>query len=224
MLPEHGATLDDELTALDALPLEELRRRMAIVTELTGTAASCSQVTRRYRLPGGTRYAWNDSGGTSLYVYVTDDGRALLVTFEADHQLNIGFGDEDHPYLRAMLQGVPSDLLRMTEVPGQDSGDRYPDLTLTDPDTGRRLLAATGVFWYDGQRWRHAAEGVLAACAWEGIEPTEEPTVAASVYLLGEEFTPDTYFTRWCDDPALSPERRDHLRDLVATAFRRHPR
>lgn len=215
--------MEDELAALDTLPLEELQWRMAIVTDLTGTAASCSQSTHERRLAGATRYAWNDSGGTSLLVYVTDDGRALIVTFEAESALNIGFGDEDHPYLSAMLRGVPSDLRQLTEEAGQDAGDHYPDLVLTDTVTGRRLIAATGVFWHDGRRW-HVADGVLAVCAEEGIDPVVECGALPSVYLLGQEFTPDAYYARWVHDAPLTPEERAHVRGLIQAAFDRRPR
>lgn len=216
--------VERELAALNAMSLAELRWRMSIVTELTGTAASCAQETRPYRMDGATRYAWNDSGGTSLLLYLTDDGRALLLTFEADHVLNIGFGDHDHDYLRAMYRGVPADLRALTEVPEQDAGDCYTDLGLTEPD-GRQLLAATGVFWYDGKRWQHATEGVLAACALEGTKLTEEPSALTTpVFFAGEEFTPERYFTTWFGHERLSSDRSAHLRELIHEAFARHPR
>lgn len=215
--------VEKELAALNSMPLAEMRWRMAVVTELSGTAASCSQKTQPYRLDGATRYAWNDSGGTSQLAYFTDDGRALILIFETDHTLNIGFGDQDHAYLRAMLRGVPTDLRKLTEVPGQDAGDCYPDLGLTEPD-GRRLLAATGVFWYDGQQWHHATEGMLEACELEGTNLIEEPSAMSSVFFAGEEFTPEHYFTSWFGHERLTPERSAHLRELIHGAFERHPR
>lgn len=216
--------VDEELAALNAMPLEELRWRMAIVTELTGTDASCSQETVAYRFPSATRYAWNDSGGTSLLVYVTDDGRALLLTFSPEHVLNIGFGPRDHDYLRAMLRGVPADLLRLTEEPGQSAGCYYPDLGLTDPHTGRQLIAATGVFWYDGERWHHASDGMLEACALEGIDPYEEPNAMSSVFCAGHEFTPQHYFACYFAGIDLPPEERPLVKDLIHAAFERHSR
>ncbi|MFF0449010.1 hypothetical protein ACFYT4_21815 [Streptomyces sp. NPDC004609] len=83
---QDGAHL---LAELDATPPAELRRRAAIVTALSGGPASFSQKTVSYRVDGATRFAWNDSGGQSVQWYFTDGGRALLIAFEHEGELNI---------------------------------------------------------------------------------------------------------------------------------------
>ncbi|MGH3380560.1 MAG: hypothetical protein ACRDP6_38075 [Actinoallomurus sp.] len=200
MMEEHGAHL---LAELDATPLAELRRRAAIVTALSDGPASFAQKSVSYRVDGATRFAWNDSGGQSIQWYFTDAGRALLIAFEHEGELNAPGPGGDFALQRTYYRGVPDDLLRY-------AGDRtpaYENLTVTDPETGATLLLATGVCWYDGAHW-HIADGLLEYCADEGIDLDHESGLDLSPYVLDRDFTPESYLDHYYN--------RDG--DLVTTA------
>lgn len=174
------------LAELDATPPTGLRRRDAIVTALADGPASFSRKSVSYRVDGATRFAWNDSGGQSLKWYFTDTGRALLLAFEHEGDLNLPGPLNDFALQRSYYGGVPDDLMRYAA----DRTPAYENITLTDPVTGATLLTATGVCWYDGAR-RHIAEGLLEYCAAEGIGLDYESGLDLSPYVLGRDFTPE---------------------------------
>ncbi|MFI6286126.1 hypothetical protein ACIBCM_15425 [Streptomyces sp. NPDC051018] len=214
---QDGAHL---LAELDATPLAELRRRAAIVTALSGGPASFSRKAVSYRVDGATRFSWNDSGGQSVRWYFTDDGRALLLAFEHEGELNVPGPVDDFALQRTYYRGVPEDLLRY-------AGDRtpaYENLTLTDPETGATLLTATGVCWYDGARW-HIAEGLLEYCEDEGIDLDYEAGLDMSPYVLDREFTPESYLDHYYhrDGHNLTVGERAALLDSIRPAFAQYP-
>ncbi|MCH6160841.1 hypothetical protein [Streptomyces marispadix] len=215
---QDGAHL---LAELDATPLAELRRRAAIVTALSGGPGTFSQKSVSYRVDGATRFAWNDSGGQSVKWYFTDDGRALLIAFEHEGELNLPGPTDEFALQRTYYRGVPDDLLRY-------AGDRtraYENITLTDPETGATLLTATGVCWYDGAHW-HIADGLLAYCAEEGIDLDFESGLDMSPYVLGRDFTPETYLDHYYyrdEGDDLPVAERAAVLDAIRPVFAQHP-
>lgn len=209
------------LAELDATPLGELRRRAAIVSALSDGPASFSQPSVSYRVDGATRFAWNDSGGQSVQWYFTDDGRALMIAFEHEGELNT-FGPADgFALLRTYYRGVPDDLMRYAA----DRTRAYENLSLTDPETGAELLLATGVCWYDGAHW-HVAEGLLEHCADEGIDLDFEAGLDMSPYVLGRDFTPESYLEHYYyrdGDEGLTADERAAVLDAIRPVFARHP-
>jgi hypothetical protein len=209
------------LAELDAMPLAELRRRAAIVTALSGGPASFSQRSVSYRVGGATRFAWNDSGGQSVRWYFTDDGRALLLAFEHEGELNVPGPVDDFALQRTYYRGVPDDLMRY-------AGDRtaaYENLTLADPETGATLLTATGVCWYDGAHW-HVADGLVQYCADEGIDLDFESGLDMSPYVLDRDFTPESYLDHYYyrdDGNSLPAAERAAALDTIRPVFARYP-
>ena len=187
---------------LAATPLAELRYRAAVVTDLAGTGASHARSTRSYRVEGATRYATNDSGGQNAIWYFTDDGRVLLCTFMHDSEANVA-GDLE--LQRSFYSGVPADLLRLAA----DRTEAYENIR-AEAD-GECLLAATGVGWYDGTTWR-VSEGPRAYCEEYGLAPAESGLANLDPYLLGREFTPETYLDEYfLADDWLGPSREVRL-------------
>ena len=217
MVKQQGAHL---LGELDALPLAELRRRAAIVSALSGGPASFSTKSVSYRVDDATRFAWNDSGGQSIAWYFTDDGRALLIAFEHEGELNVPGPTGDFALQQTYYRGVPDDLLRY-------AGDRtkaYENLTLTDPETGATLLTATGVCWYDGTHW-HVAEGLLEYCASEDIDLAFEAGLDLSPYVLDRDFTPESYLDHYYnrDGDLVTAAERGTVLDTIRPVFAQHP-
>jgi hypothetical protein len=217
MVERQGAHM---LAELDATPPAELRRRAAIVAALSGGPASFSKKSVSYRVDGATRFAWNDSGGQSVRWYFTDGGRALLIGFEHEGELNVPGPTGDFALQRTFYRGVPDDLLRY-------AGDRtpaYENLTLTDPETGATLLTATGVCWYDGAHW-HVADGLLEHCADEGIDLDFESGLDLSPYVLDRPFTPEAYLDHYYnrDGDLVTADERPKLLDAIRPVFARHP-
>ncbi|WP_414940064.1 hypothetical protein [Amycolatopsis sp. cmx-11-51] len=165
--------------ALEATPLEEVRRRAAVVdaiTEITPVAVD-----------GAERFAWNDGGGQSAVWYFTPDKRALLLTFDHESALNL-YAEEDYSVQEALYGGVPGDLVGLV----RDRPENYESLNIVDVETGATILYAGGVFWFDGERWWQA-EGFLDHCRREGLDPLSESgfTYCLGAYRFGEEFTPE---------------------------------
>lgn len=209
------------LAELDATPLGELRRRAAIVGALSAGPASFSQESVSYRVDGATRFAWNDSGGQSVKWYFTDGGRALLLAFEHEGELNYPGPPGEFAHQLSYYRGVPDDLMRY-------AGDRtkaYENMTVADPDTGAELLTATGVCWYDGAHW-HVADGLTAYCGENGIDLDLEAGLDMSPYVLDRDFTPETYLDHyWYRDETGAPPaaERAALLDAVRPVFDRYP-
>jgi hypothetical protein len=209
------------LAELDATPLAELRRRAAIVSALSYGPASFSQESVSYRVDGATRFAWNDSGGQSVKWYFTDTGRALLLGFEHEGELN-AFGPTDGFALqRSYYRGVPEDLMRYAA----DRTPAYENQPLTDPVTGASLHAATGVCWYDGAHW-HIADGLLEYCADKGIDLDYEAGLDMSPYVLDRDFTPETYLDHYYhrdEGDDLPAAERAALLDAIRPVFAQYP-
>ena len=218
MVEELGTHM---LAELDAMPLAELRRRAAIVTALAEGPASFSTKSDPYRVDGATRFSWNDSGGQSVRWYFTDDGRALLIGFEHEGELNVPGPTNDFALQREYYRGVPDDLMRY-------AGDRtkaYENLSVTDPETGATLLTATGVCWYDGAHW-HIAEGLLEYCVNEDIDLDYEGGLDLSPYVLDRDFTPETYLEHYYNrdgDLVTTDAERATVLDAIRPVFARFP-
>ncbi|CAL9498415.1 hypothetical protein [Streptomyces sp. enrichment culture] len=168
----------DALTATDLL---EVRRRAAVVNDVVGV--------EHVAVPGAQRLAWNDGGGQSTVWYFTEDGRALLLTFDHESDLNL-YAEEDFDLQESFFQGVPESLVALV----RDRPENYESLNLTDPETQRTIHYAGGVFWYDGSRW-HVADGVAEHCRQEGLDLFGESgfDYCLKVYRFGQSLTPETF-------------------------------
>ncbi|MFE1268037.1 hypothetical protein [Streptomyces sp. NPDC058758] len=166
--------------ALAATPLLEVRRRAAVVDDLTGIEP--------VRVPGAHRSAWNDGGGQSAVWYFAEDGRALLLTFDHESELNL-YAEDDFALQESFYEGVPESRVALV----RDRPENYESLNLTDPATGRTIHYAGGVFWYDGTRW-HVADGLAEHCREEGVDLFDESGFAycLAVYRFGQDFAPET--------------------------------
>ena len=216
---QYGAYM---LAELDATPLAELRRRAAIVTALSDGPASFSSESVSYRVDGATRFAWNDSGGQSVKWYFTDGGRALLLGFEHEGELNAAVPMDGFAFVQTYYRGVPDDLMRY-------AGDRtpaYENLALTDSETGATLLLATGVCWYDGAHW-HVADGLLEYGAEKGIDLASEDGLDMSPYVLDRDFTPESYLDHYYyrDDSleVVTAAERAAMSDTIRPVFAQYP-
>ena len=201
---------------LNSVPLTELRYRAAVVTDLSLTDASFASPSITYRVGNAVRHATNDSGGQSVKWYFTDDGRALLLTFEHEGDLNVAGPDDDFALMTRFYRGVPDDLMRLAA----DRTKAYENLVATDPATGDVLMFATGVVWFDGTGW-HYADGLLDYCATENVDLLEAGLYLLEPYLLGEDFTPETYVDHFMYEGWDGPDR-DALLAQVRPVFARH--
>ncbi|MEU4763444.1 hypothetical protein AB0H12_09325 [Actinosynnema sp. NPDC023794] len=198
---------EDIWDGLAATPLVEVRRRAAIVGEIAGVAPVV--------VDGAERFAWNDSGGQSAVWYFTPEGRALLLTFDHESDLNL-YAEGDHALQESLYRGVPEDLVRLV----RDRPENYESLNLVDEATGSTIHYAGGVFWFDGERWREA-EGLLAHCAAEGLEPMVESGFGYCLesYLFGREFTPESVVESradWYCDEAARAAALGEVREVFA--------
>ncbi|MFE9039745.1 hypothetical protein ACFYOG_02435 [Streptomyces sp. NPDC007818] len=161
--------------ALAATPLPEVRRRAELVDEQAGI----EPVT----VPGARRLAWNDGGGQSAVWYFADDGRAMLLTFDHESELNL-YAEEDYELQESFYDGVPEPLVALV----RDRPENYESLNLTDPATGRTIHYAGGVFWYDGTRW-HIAAGLEEYTRREDVDLFEASgfDYCLEVYRFGED-------------------------------------
>ena len=166
--------------AFQATPLAEVRRRAAIIGEIAEVAPMT--------VDGAVRFAWNDSGGQSAVWYFTPEGRALLLTFDHETDLNL-YAEGDYAVQESLYRGVPEDLVRLV----RNRPENYESLNLTDEATGNTIHYAGGVFWFDGERWRES-EGLVEHCEREGLDPTADSGFGYCLepYLFGHEFTPET--------------------------------
>ncbi|MDQ8704716.1 hypothetical protein RCO28_19785 [Streptomyces sp. LHD-70] len=198
--------------ALRALPLSEVRRRAAVITEVTEIGPMT--------VDGAERFAWNDSGGQSAVWYFTADGRALLLTFDHESPLNL-YAEDDYALQRSMYDGVPEDLLRLV----LDRPENYESLNLTDPRSGGTIHYAGGVFWFDAERW-HIADGTRTHCAREQLDLFVESgfDYCLSEYLLDTpDFTAEALVKYRAGDGYYEDEEdsTDHLVTLTEI-FARH--
>ena len=171
--------MNETWEALAATPLVEVRRRAAIIGEIAEVAPMV--------VDGAQRFGWNDRGGQSAVWYFPPEGRALLLTFDHETDLNL-YAEGDYAVQESFYRGVPEDLVRLV----RDRPENYESLNLTDEATRRTIHYAGGVFWFDGVRWR-AAEGFLEHCEREGLAPMVESGFGycTEPYLFGREFTPE---------------------------------
>ncbi|MGW4115561.1 hypothetical protein ACWEFJ_32190 [Actinosynnema sp. NPDC004786] len=195
--------------ALRTTPLAEVRRRAAIVGELAEVAPMA--------VDDAERQAWNDGGGQSAVWYFTPDGRALLLTFDHESELNL-YAEGDYALQESFYDGVPEDLVRLV----RDRPENYESLNLVDEATGRTIHYAGGVFWFDGTRWE-PAEGFTAYCEREGVDAMGESGFGYCLdpYLFGREFTPESVVANrvehgWYEDAADREAALAEVRRLFA--------
>ncbi|MFJ2897481.1 hypothetical protein ACIO87_21655 [Streptomyces sp. NPDC087218] len=200
--------------ALAATPLPEVRRRAAIIEEIAEVAP--------VSVPGAHRLAWNDRGGQSAVWYFTEDGRALLLTFDHESDLNL-YAEDDYELQESFYKGVPESLVALV----RDRPENYESLNLTDSATGRTIHYAGGVFWYDGIRW-HVSEGLTEYCGSEDGEDVDLFTDSGfdyclSSYLFGQDLTPEAVVTFRDEDGRYEDGERKEA-DLLALreVFARH--
>ncbi len=168
---------EETWAALEATPVVEVRRRAAIIGEIAEVAPMA--------VDDATRFGWNDGGGQSAVWYFTPEGRALLLTFDHESDLNL-YAEGDYALQESLYRGVPEDLVRLV----RNRPENYESLNLTDEATGNTIHYAGGVFWFDGERWR-PAEGFLAHCEQDGLDAMTESgfDYCLDPYLFGREFT-----------------------------------
>jgi hypothetical protein len=171
--------------AFAATPFAEVRRRAAIVCGVAQVEPAV--------VDGAERFAWNDRSGQSAVWYFTPDGRALLLTFERESDLNLA-DDEYYELQESLYRGVPEDLVRLV----RNHPENYESFNVTEEATGNTIHSAGGVFWFDGERWL-AAEGFTAHCEKEGLDGLRESgfEYATEAYLFGREFTPEALVEHW---------------------------
>ncbi len=194
--------------ALGATSLAEVRRRAAVIDAVTEIEP--------IEVDGAVRYAWNNGGGESAVWYFTPDGRALLLTFDHESELNL-FAEGDYSVQEALYRGVPEDLVALV----RDQPENYESLNLV-AESGATILYAGGVFWFDGERWRQG-EGFLDHCREEGLDPLSESgfTYCLGDYRFGEEFTPeaivgDRAADGWYEDDAEREKALAEVREIFA--------
>ncbi|MFE1951140.1 hypothetical protein ACFW9D_11795 [Streptomyces sp. NPDC059524] len=197
--------------ALAATPLPEVRRRAAVMDELAEVAPVA--------VAGAQRLAWNDGGGQSAVWYFTEDGRALLLTFDHETELNL-YAEEDYALQESLYEGVPEDLVALV----RDRPENYESLNLTDAATGRSIHYAGGVFWFDGTRW-YVADGLAKHCQGEGLDLLAESgfDYCLDDYLFGQDFTPEAVLAHRDEDGQYEDEKEKEA-DLVELreVFGRH--
>ncbi|MBX4177348.1 hypothetical protein [Streptomyces geysiriensis] len=197
--------------ALTVTPLPEIRRRAAVLDDL----AEVDPVT----VPGAHRLAWNDGGGQSAVWYFTEDGRALLLTFDHESVLNL-YAEDDFALQESFFEGVPESLVTLV----RDRPENYESLNLTDATTGRTIHYAGGVFWYDGTRWQ-VSDGLAEYCRREGLDLFGESgfDYCLDAYRLGQDFTPESIVADRDEDGRYENEK-DREADLAGLreVFGRH--
>lgn len=197
--------------ALTATPFQEVRRRAAIVDDLVGI--------KPVTVPGAQRLAWNDGGGQSAVWYFAEDGRALLLTFDHESDLNL-YAEDDFALQESFYAGVPESLVALV----RDRPENYESLNLTDPATGRTIHYAGGVFWYDGISW-HVSDGLEDYCRREDVDLFAESgfDYCLGVYRLGEDFTPETLVALRVENGRYeNEEEREADLSALRETFARH--
>ncbi|RFU86922.1 hypothetical protein DY218_09775 [Streptomyces triticagri] len=202
--------------ALRAMPVDEVRRRAAIVADFTGVEPM--------RVDTAERLAWHDGGGQSTVWYFLPDGRILLLTFDHESPLNL-YAEGTYADQQALFDGVPADLRALV----QDRPENYESLNIVDTTTGATIHYAGGVFWFDGTHW-HIADGLLTHCARESLDLFIESGLD---YCLDEyffdrpDFTAETVVGHRRSEGRYEDEHEDAESEELATltkAFDRHPR
>ncbi|MEU4446273.1 hypothetical protein AB0K14_04275 [Actinosynnema sp. NPDC050801] len=195
--------------ALKATPLAEVRRRAAIIGELAEVAPMA--------VDGAERFGWNDRGGQSAVWYFTADGRALLLTFDHESDLNL-YAEGTYALQESFYRGVPEELVGLV----RDRPENYESLNLVDEATGATIHYAGGVFWFDGGQWL-AATGFLEHCEREGLDAMRESgfDYCVDAYLFGVEFTAEAVVANrvedgWYEDEAERETALAEIRELIA--------
>ncbi|MFB6502493.1 MULTISPECIES: hypothetical protein [unclassified Streptomyces] len=197
--------------ALAATPLPEVRRRAAVMDDLAGVAP--------VTVPGAHRLAWNDRGGQSAVWYFAEDGRALLLTFDHESDLNL-YAEEDYDLQESFYKGVPESLVALV----RDRPENYESLNLTDPGTGRTIHYAGGVFWYDGTRW-HVSDGLTEYCEDEDADLFADSGFGYCLdsYRFGQDFTPEAVVKVRSEDGLYEDEEEKEAALLtLREVFTRH--
>ncbi|MFC8093565.1 hypothetical protein [Streptomyces sp. NPDC057301] len=203
-------------TALQRTSFADPKRRVTVVDALLTDS-------QRATVTGAERFAYHNGAGDSAVWYFTADGRILLLTQWHESELNT-YGDhdeadEDFAVQDSYFDGVPADLVGLVR--------NQPETTESfniRTRLGDSIHSATGVFWFDGIRWR-VAEGLVEHCRRKDIDLYEESGLCSlNSCLLGEEFTPERYFTHHrCVDDLDEMEQRTAM-DVIRAAFARHAR
>lgn len=188
-------------------PPAEVRRRAAIIGEIAEVVPVV--------VDGAERFAWNDSGGQSAVWYFTPDGRAMLLTFDHESELNL-YGRGGYPVQESIYRGVPDDLVGLV----RNRPEYYESLNHVDEATGHTIHHAGGVFWFDGEQWREA-DGLLAYCEQKGLDPLGESgfVYCTEAYLFGLEFTAESVVesrAHWYDDEAERVAAPAEIREMFA--------
>ncbi|MGC5344295.1 hypothetical protein [Streptomyces sp. DT171] len=222
---------------LQATPAADVRRRAAVVDAMQRADAHARWGDKASPAPtrfgAADRYAWNDGGGQSTVWYFLPDGRVLLTVFDHEEDLNL-YAEGDHRTQLDLYDGVPDDLKDIV----LNQQETYEALNIPDPGTGQTVLAASGVYWYDGTRW-HIAEGLTRYIAEhhseadDGAPGQHRPSPARRVvdefnaagfswcmspYLLGQDFTEETVLAKLEADGLLD-KGADHWTSITREAF-----
>jgi len=197
-------------SALAATPIDELRRRIAIVGDLTDVAVRT--------VDGVTRFAWDDGGGQFTIWYFAQDGRVLLLIFDHETALNLST-EKNYARQASLYHGVPDDLVRLVH-----NRPIHEGLHVRDGETGETIHSASGVFWFDGERWR-PSEGLLAHCDREDLDLWRESgfDYCLGPYLLGRAFTPEAIVEHREDEGWYADDAESHDDLLmIRETFSRH--
>lgn len=131
-------------------------------------------------------FRWENGGGDETAWLFAPDGRALLVVFDHESELNL-YADYDFAAQALLYQGVPPDLIAgLRALP-----DEEPFLTISEDQES--FPVASGVFWFDGSTWR-TAEGLLTLVERRGLSLGDDSgfDFCTSWYHLDGEFTPES--------------------------------
>lgn len=193
----------DTWEALQQTPIPELRRRAALV-EMVDEFLKPSP-------PENGLYVWADGGGQTTAWQFADDGKALLLTLEHEGVLNV-INEEVHVQ-RGFFDGVPSELVALIQRDPEATG--FFDFS----DEAGPVLSASGVFWCDGVRW-HVAEGLRRYCTENDVYIEESGyEYCTRPYLLGQEFTADTYYQEFALMDWMKEPERAELRRRIDAGF-----
>lgn len=194
----------DNWDALQRTPIPELQRRAALI-EMIDDFLEPSPVENGL-------FVWEDGGGQNTAWQFSDDGRVLLLTYEHEGLLNVI--NEELIVQRGFYDGVPTDLMELVLRDSAATGF----IDFSDESLGT-LLVASGVFWFDGDVW-HIAEGLTRYCAENDVYIGESGfDYCTRPYLLGQDFTADTYYQKFALMDWMKEPERAELRRTIDAGF-----
>ncbi len=138
----------DPVVQLNRWSIADLRRRARILHALSEAAGGIKYATAAdLGLGAGELLRWESGGGDEAAWFFLPDGRALLLVFDHESQLNL-YSDYDFAAQALLYQGVPEDLIGgFRALP---DGDPF----LTIEAGSESFPVASGIFWFDGVAWR----------------------------------------------------------------------